>query len=102
MNYDPTDIRHLERRENDEKSAARVATEQQRADFEWLASDPRGRRILREFLAEVGITDDCFTGNSTTFYREGKRAAGLWFELRLKRHALDSYCLMLKEQQSDV
>lgn len=100
--YDPTDINATERREADQQSAERVRREQEATDFEWLMADPRGRRVVLGLMREAQVDKDCFTGNSTTFYNEGRRAVGLYLEGKIKQHALDAYCLMLKEQQSNV
>lgn len=100
--YDPTDINAAERREADQQSAQRVRKEQEASDFEWLMQDPRGRRLVRGLLAESQVDKDCFTGNSSTFYNEGKRSVGLHLEGKLKQYTLDHYCLMLKEQQDNV
>jgi len=36
-----------------------------------------GRRVLADLLAFTGIFELSFTGNSQTFFKEGKRAVGL-------------------------
>ena len=36
-----------------------------------------GQRVLKDILSEAGVFDSCFTGNSHTFYKEGRRDIGL-------------------------
>jgi hypothetical protein len=100
--YDPTDINAIDRDEAARLSALRVLREQEANDFRWLMQHAQGRRIMRDMLKQAEVNKDCFTGNSTTFYNEGKRSVGLYFEGKLKEHTLDEYCLMLKEQQDNV
>ncbi len=42
-----------------------------------LLQDKHGRRVLWNILSECSIYSDTFTGNSTTFFMEGKRSIGL-------------------------
>ena len=43
-----------------------------------LINDEDGKRFMWAMLNETGVFRDCFTGNSETFYREGKRSVGLY------------------------
>lgn len=101
MSYDPTDIIEQQRLREAQESALRVLREQEANDFRWLMQHKQGRRILRRLFQVCEMGKDCFTGNSTTFYKEGKQAVGQHFENQAKQYALDHYCTMLKEQQGD-
>lgn len=46
-------------------------------DLIWVLSDPRGRRVVWRLLERCGIYKNSFTGNSHTFFNEGRRAVGL-------------------------
>lgn len=67
-----------------EKAAARskdrAKRQQQQEDLDLVSvmSTPAGRRFVWRALAEFRLYQTSFTGNSTTFYNEGMRAAGLW------------------------
>ena len=46
-------------------------------DFKKVLSLPEGRRIMWKILSDAGVFRSSFTGNSTTFFNEGKRDIGL-------------------------
>lgn len=43
----------------------------------WMLGDERGRWFIQRLLDQTRTTSKCFTGNSTTFYNEGRRDVGL-------------------------
>lgn len=69
-------------------------------DIRWLMDNKAGRRIVHRLLAEAGIHRTSFTGNSETFFREGKRAFGLFIEAEVTRVSFDNYLLMLTESKA--
>lgn len=46
-------------------------------DLRDLVKLPHGRKILWHILSMCGLYNDTFTGNSQTFFYEGKRSVGL-------------------------
>lgn len=46
-------------------------------DFKKVLSLPEGRRVMWKILSDSGVFRSSFTGNSTTFFNEGKRDIGL-------------------------
>jgi hypothetical protein len=79
------------------RDAGKLAGQVEANDTKWLMSSKQGRRIVRRWLAAAGIHRTSFTGNSETFFREGKRALGLEIEAEVIRHAGPDYILMLTE-----
>ena len=67
-------------------------------DIKWLMSDKRGRRIMHAVLAETGLYQLSFTGNSETFFREGRRDVGLKLLATIERLSPDGYIKMLQER----
>jgi hypothetical protein len=63
-------------------------------------SSKQGRRVAARLLAEAGIHRSSFTGNSETFFKEGKRAFGLAIESELTTHCFAEYILMLTESKA--
>lgn len=96
---DPTDIRLREKQEAARKDAIRKTAEQEAADFKWLMSDKRGRRIVWGLLERTGLYKSSFTGNSETFFREGARNVGLQYMALVHEHCADKYNLMVSEQR---
>ena len=57
----------------------------------------QGRALVHWLLAECGIYSTSFTGNSTTFFNEGKRQIGLQVLARVTKDHPEAYLTMLKE-----
>ena len=76
-----------------EKDKARQAQN----DIREVMSRPEGRRVMWRILVKAGIYADCFTGNSTTFFNEGKRSIGLQLMAELEAAAKDQFIDMWKE-----
>lgn len=74
---------------------------QEKLDLEWILSTPQGRRFIWKFLTTAGIFQSSFTGNSTTFFNEGKRDIGLKLLAEVTEANPDAYTLMMKESKGD-
>ena len=98
---DLTDIRSREKAAAAAKEAARRTAELEVADFKWLMSDRRGRRIVWGLLDRTGVYRSSFTGNSETFFREGERNIGLKYVALIHDHCPEKYALMASEQRDD-
>src|SRR5580765_3347308 len=72
-NYNAANPSHIKGRKNQEK---RELIKNEDA-FRYVMGDVRGRNFVWHLLSSTGLYDDSFTGNSSTFYNEGKRAIGL-------------------------
>lgn len=92
---DMTDELHPEA--SAQRDAGKAAGQVAANDIKWLMDQKQGRRIVRRLLAEAGIHRTSFTGNSETFFREGKRAFGLFLEAEVTRHAPENFIVMLQE-----
>lgn len=80
-----------------QRNAGKAAAQVEANDIKWLMDHKQGRRIVRRLLAEAGIHRSSFTGNSETFFREGRRAFGLFIEAEVTRYSPENYILMLTE-----
>jgi hypothetical protein len=60
-----------------EEIKARLKREQYEADFAEFMGTSAGRRLMHRWLQDTGIYTKSYTGNSETFYREGRRSVGL-------------------------
>ena len=77
----------------------RLARRQLMSDLNKTFGNAAGRRVLYEILSLCEIYSDSFTGNSTTFYREGKRAIGLQI---IEMIGTDVYLKTLRENMEDA
>lgn len=84
-----------------EKERARLKLEQHVADFRWLMNDPRGRRLMHDWLKDSGLYRKSYTGNSETYYLEGRRSFGLELLGEINTLTPDKFVTMLEEQQHD-
>jgi hypothetical protein len=91
--HDPTDT-------NPRHPAGRVKAQVEAADFKWLMSSEQGRRVASRLVGEAGIFQTSFTGNSETFFREGKRSMGLFLVAQIMDHAPEMFALMLSEARA--
>lgn len=71
------DERVIEKKKRDKKEIHKRVRDREIADIKKLLSIPEGRRVIWRILEESGIFKSSFTGNSTTFFNEGKRDIGL-------------------------
>ena len=60
------------------KTKAQLNRERELEALRNILSTYDGRAFLWRLLEECGIYTSSFTGNSTTFFNEGKRHVGLW------------------------
>lgn len=97
--FDPLDPwQQDEQREATDQQRALVA-QQQAADFLWLMSDPRGRRLVWRQLADSGIFQQSFNPEAMTMaFNEGRRSAGLRLISQVHTLCPDLYTIMMKEQ----
>ena len=68
------------------------------AEIRSMASSAGGREFLLWLLSLCNLYADTFTGNSQTYYLEGKRAVGLDILARLEEVEKTIYPLMLLEK----
>lgn len=79
----------------------RERLKQEAADLKWVLSDRRGRRFYRRLVEHTGVFQSSFTGNSETFFREGRRDVGLKLMADLTRNAPEAYSVMMQEKADD-
>ena len=82
-------------------------TRSQKRQQKQLASDVRAmlehapsRRILCHLLDMTGMFTTSFTGNSETFFREGKRSVGLYLMNLINSHDPNAFIRLLQEAEN--
>jgi hypothetical protein len=98
---DPTDLRAQEADAEAQATREAQKRKQEIEDFKWLVAHKQGRRILWRLLSMSGVFRTSMTGNSNTFFNEGRRDIGLQLLAEVNEHSLDAYVLMLKESKND-
>lgn len=66
-------------------------------DFKWVLSTPQGRRMVARYIGFCGVWKQSFTGNSETFFNEGKRVVGLKLLEDLNDSDPSAYMKMMNE-----
>lgn len=64
-----------------------------------ILSTKLGRRFIWRHMSDAGIFTSCFTGNSATFFNEGKRDVGLKILAEVMEYSPDSFVTMMKESK---
>lgn len=96
--HDPIDVQQQDAAREQSEARAALAREQEAADFIWLMSSQRGRRIVWRQLSTSRVFHSSFDPTAMNMaFNEGRRAEGL--RLLAQIHALcpDHYATMMKE-----
>lgn len=70
-------------------------------DMRKIVSTAEGRRFIWDLLSEARIFHSSYTGNSDTYFNEGKRNIGLGVLESLMRAKPDAFTQMQNEAASD-
>jgi len=73
------------------KTDEQVARDNEINDLKTVMDTAAGRRLMWRLLASAKIFQTCFTGNSTTYYNEGRRDLGLEFFADITNHCRDNF-----------
>lgn len=96
----PVDLtRQQEQRLSEERFAMR--REQELDDIAWLMSEHRGRRLMFRLLSMSNVFSSSFTGNSETFFNEGRRVIGTTLMKDIVDAGLEELELRMKIEHRD-
>jgi len=76
-------------------------SDRQYSDLRKVLASPEGRRFVWRLMSEAGVFRSSFTGNSETFFREGKRNIGLIILGDVMVAQPDSFTVMQREAVND-
>jgi hypothetical protein len=100
--YDPTSPRALERehqRHAEVEQRKRLAKAER---IKWLMSNPRGRQVMWDLLADASPWAQTFSTNAMQMaFNEGKRSVGIDLLAYLQLTCPERYFEMLKEHQKN-
>tara|TARA_R110001599_G_scaffold171353_1_gene362430 strand:+ start:444136 stop:444435 length:300 start_codon:yes stop_codon:yes gene_type:complete len=82
---------------NERSKKVTKGRERELDDIKQVLSTKQGRRHYWKLMCDCGVFRTSFTGNSTTFFNEGKRAIGLQLLADLMEADADKYLLMTQE-----
>jgi len=81
--HDPTDLIGNAEREEEATRLRQIAEKQARDDLIAVMSTDQGRRVVRRIIEHCGVYKTSMTGNSYTFFNEGKRDVGLFLTAKI-------------------
>lgn len=96
---DPIDINARARQAAVQQAAIDAAIAQELDDMRWLMAHKQGRRIAWRILQEARTDLQSFTGNSETFFNEGKRSVGRYLKGKIEEASEDAFFVMKKENK---
>jgi hypothetical protein len=96
---DPTDLSGQAARSRRSEDARALRHKRDLDDVRWLMEQARGRRFVWCQLERAGVYRTSMTGNSYTYFNEGRRDVGLQLLLDINEACPESFLLMLQEQR---
>jgi len=97
----PDETREQFQRRRD-KELAEYEQEREREELRYILDDPKGRRFLWRLLDYAGVYNSSFTGNSFTFFNEGRRDVGLFVLDEVTDADPDAYLEMQRESLNEA
>ena len=71
------------------------------AELKSVLESKSGRALIWRYLSLCGVFQLSYTGNSETFFKEGKRDVGLKIMAEIMEASSDKYLLMQKEAMEE-
>jgi hypothetical protein len=100
--FDPTDLRAIDRAKTDREVKDRLARETEEADLKWLMSNKRGRRVIWRLLDHSGVFRLSFNTNAMQMaFAEGNRNYGNRTLAMIHALCPEQYPTMVKENSSN-
>lgn len=101
-NYDPLDVRGQLDAKSDKDTRAKLARDNDDADFKWLMGSKRGRRMIWRQLDRAGVFRLSFNPNAMQMaFAEGNRNEGLRTLASIHTQCPELYPVMIKENVND-
>jgi hypothetical protein len=95
------DVFNQEEQKKKVAQASERLQQRQQSDMRKVLGLPEGRRVIWRLLSEAGVFRSSFTGDSQTFFNEGKRSLGLLIVSEVLAAHPDSYSVMQREAAND-
>ena len=83
----------------DAGNKAKRGREREIDDVRYVLNSVQGRRFMWRYLSLCNLWETSFTGNSTTFFKEGERNIGLRLMSDINDSSPEAYLAMVKENR---
>lgn len=97
--HDPLDTRAQQREAEERARRELLAQHFEAEDVKWVMTHSAGRRFMWRLLDKAGLYRSTMTGNSHTFFNEGRRDFGLYLIALINEHCPEQYALMVAESK---
>lgn len=100
--YDPFDLKGIEENKVKDALQSRLDKEAEEADFKWLMSSKRGRRIVWRLMDFAGVFRSSFSPTAMVMaFQEGNRNYGNRILAKIHKICPELYPIMMKENTND-
>lgn len=96
--YDASDEKHVKTK----KTRAKIERENQLSAMRDIVENKGGAEFLWRLLSRCKLYETSFTGNSQTFFNEGKREVGLWVLAEIMAADPKAYANMMINHQEEI
>lgn len=96
-----SDVLNYKQQAKQQDKIDKLETIQLKSDIKSVFDNPAGRRVLNRLLSICEIYNDTFTGNSRTFFLEGKRSVGLEILDMVMETDVEIYIQTLRENSDN-
>ena len=96
--YDSSDEQHVKGR----KTKAKIRREDQLSAMRDIIESKGGAEFLWRLLSRCRLYETSFTGNSQTFFNEGKREIGLWVLAEIMAADPNAYARLMTKHQEEI
>ena len=97
----PTDLDEVAKAKEEAELEARKRRENEVADFQWVMSDARGRRLVWRLMREAGVFHSSLSDNALELAaNEGRRRQGLLLLDEVMKVCPQHWISMIKDQTS--
>lgn len=96
--YDPTDLKDLDRRQADKAARSKASKDTEEEDIKWLMKTKQGRRVMWTLLERCGTFGDPFNTNAMLMASNaGQQRVGRAYFATVQSVAPEQYLPMVKE-----
>ncbi len=99
--YDPTDLKGQEAARQAAERAQQFVRLNIAEDYQWLMTNPRGRRLMWGWLSSAGLFRSPFnTSGSIHAFNSGMHNFGLLLNAQIMEHCPETWLLMQNEAKA--
>lgn len=95
------DIFDIEAEQEQQAKSQQLKAIERQKDLQWMMATKQGRRVLHRLIDDCGVFRPSNTGNSQTFFNEGRRSVGLAAFHEIMAISPESFVTMWRESMEE-